>query len=49
MTLMNNKERVDSLRREHTLAREEMRVLLESMSEEDAQYLYQNAAEAARK
>ena len=48
MTLMNNKERVDFLRREHTLAREEMRVLFESMTEEDAQYLYQNAAETAR-
>ncbi len=46
--MMNNFERVDILRRECTLPREEMRILLGTLTEEDADYLYKNAAETAR-
>ena len=46
--LKDNRERVDILRREGTLLREEMKILLETLTEEDQQYLFQNAAETAR-
>ena len=41
----SNLDRIDHLRRTHTLGREDMRILLESMTVPDEEYLYKQARE----
>ena len=40
---MTNRDRIRLLREDETLAREDMRLLLETMTREDAEFLYENA------
>ena len=42
---MKNRDRIEALRRDQTLPREEMQTLLTTLTQEDASFLYANARE----
>ena len=43
--ITNNRKRIDTLRNTGKLSKEDLKVLLTTLSDEDAEYLYKNARE----